>query len=482
MASKLNLEVLVNVKGAEKLSGLGGNLQKTGANLSKFVTLPLLGIGVAAGKMALDAQKSTDKLNAAFANMGAKSGKTLEELNAQADAFGEATVFDDEGIREAQAALLKFGTVSGDAFDQALQASADWAAATGTDVVSATDKLGRALADPTAGLGKLARAGILFTDQQKKQIAALQESGDLLGAQNIVLGAFQEKFAGTNAVMQASPAGATAQSFEDLANAGEDIGSVLLPPLASLARLLSGLARGFTSLDPGLQQFIVILGAVVAAVGPVIFVSGKLIGAFRAVGVAYRVLSALFLTNPFILLAAAVIAIAALIILNWDKIVGFLKKVWGVITSAVGGFVDKLTGAFEGLRDAVSFVWEGIIGIIKGAINGVIDVINGLFGFLNNIQIGIPEINVGPVHVGGGVIDPFNIALIPHLAEGGIIDSPTLALLGESGPEAVVPLSKGPMGETHFHSHIEVRGEEPFIRDEAGLVRANQRIAFLEGF
>lgn len=479
--ARLNLDVLVNVKGADKLTGLSGGLQRTGAKLSKFVTLPLLGVGAAATTMALDAQKSADKLNAAFANMGDTSGKTLAQLNEQADRLGEATIFDDENIREAQATLLKFGAVSGEAFDRALEASSNFAAATGQDAASGANALGKALADPIAGLSRLQRQGIIFTDSQKEQIAAMVESGDTLGAQNLILGEFERRFGETNAVMQASPAGQTAQSLEDLANAGEDIGAILLPPLATLAQGLSGLARGFQSLDPGIQTFILVIAGIVAAIGPVLFISGKLIGAFKAVGAAFNVLKLLMLTNPFVLLAAAVIAIAALIILNWDKISKFLGQVWGNIQKAVGGFVDKLKGAFEGLRDAVRFIWEGIVGIVKGAINGVIDVINGLFGFLNGIQIGIPEINVGPVHVGGGVIDPFNIGLIPHLAQGGIIDSPTLALLGESGPEAVIPLGQAGT-ETHFHSHIEIRGEEPFIRDEDGLVRVQQRIAFLEGF
>lgn len=479
--AKLNLDVLVDVKGAEKLQGLSGGLQRTGANLTKFVTLPLLGIGAASATMALNAQRSSDKLNAAYASMGSKSGKTLDELNKQADAFGEATVFDDEGIREAQAALLKFGAVSGDAFDEALKASADWAAQTGTDVPDAANALGRALADPTAALGRLARQGIIFSDSQKDQIKALQDSGDVAGAQQIILQKFADTFGHANEVMQASPAGQTAQAMEDLANAGEDIGAVLLPPLAALARGLSDLARWFTSLDPGIQQFIVIIAGVVAAVGPVVFIAGKLVGAFGAIGTAFRILSTLLLTNPFIALAAAVVAIAVLIIANWDKISKFLGEVWGNITKAVGGFVGKLQDAFQGLSDFVGDVWNAIAGFVKGGVNGIIDVINGLFGFLNGISIGIPEVNIGPVHIGGGTLDPFNIPLIPHLAEGGIITSPTLALIGEQGPEAVIPLDKAGGGQ-HFHSHIEVRGEEPFIRNEQGLVRANQRIAFLAGF
>ena len=481
MASKLKLQVDVDVTGAQKLQGLGGGLQRTGANLTKYVTLPLLTAAGAAAGLALTAQKSTDRLNAAFKSMGDTSGKTLEELNAQADALGEATVFDDEGIRDAQANLITFGTVSGESFDRAIEAAANWAAFSGKEVPDAAQILGRSLADPADALGRLSRMGIVFTDSQQEAIRAMVESGDTLGAQNAILEAFEERFGGVNQVMQDSPAGQTAQALEDLANAGEDIGAFLLPPLATLARFLSDLARAFTSLDPGVQGFIVGIGAVVAAIGPAIFIGGKLIGAFKAVGVAFNALKLLMLTNPFTALALAVAAIAALIILNWDKISKFLGEVWDKIAGGVKTLGNMLEGAWKRIQQTVTAVWDAVVGIIKGAINGVIDVINGFFGFLNGIQIGIPSIDVGPVHVGGGTIDPFNIPLIPRLAEGGIVDGATLALIGEKGPEAVVPLDKL-QGATEFHSHIEVRGEEPFIRNVADLNRAQQRLMFLEGF
>lgn len=478
----LNLNVLVDVKGAQKLTGLGAGMQQTGAKLSKYVTLPLLALGGASLAMAADAEKSAAKLTAAFKNMGSTSGKTLAELQSQAVELGENLTFDDEAFMEAQAALLSFGKVAGTEFDRAIQASADWAAATGGDLVTATKQLGFALADPIAGLTRLRRAGVVFTEQQQEQVKALVASGDSLGAQNVLLQAFEDRYAGVNAALANTSAGQAAQALEDLTNAGEDIGAVFLPVLASLAKGLSSVARWFTSLDPAVQTFIVTIAGVVAAVGPVLFVAGKLIGSFKAIGAAFTVLKVLLLANPFVALAAAVLAIAALIILNWDKISKFLGDTFKGIMVGVMAFVRMFTGAFEGLKRIVEFIWNGIGSIIRGAINGVIDVLNAFFGFLNGFQIGIPEINVGPVHVGGGVIDPFNIGMIPRLAEGGIITSPTLALLGEGGEdEAVIPLGKG-FGETHFHSHIEVKGQEPFIRNEDDLIRTQQRIAFLEGF
>ena len=480
--ARLNLEVLVNVKGQEKLSGLGGGLQRTGANLTKFVTLPLLGIGAASTAMALEAEKSGAKLEAAFKNMGKTSGKTLDQLEQQADDLGQLTVFDDEQIKEAQAALLSFGVVSGETFDRSIQAAADYAAATGKDVVGATQALGKALADPEAGLARLTRAGVIFTDAQKEQVAALQASGDTLGAQEVILAAFEDRYRSTNEVLQSTSAGQAAQAFEDLQNAGEEIGAAFLPVLASLAQGLSGVAKWFIALPEPMKGFIVTFGVILAAIGPAAFVIGKLVGAFKGVIVVFNLLKIALLTNPFTALAVAVAAIAALIILNWDKILAFLKATWAAIQKALSGVVKFFTEAWEGLVAATTTAWNAVVGIIKGVINGIIDVINGLFGFLNGIQIGIPEVNVGPVHIGGGVIDPFNIPLVPHLAEGGIITRPTLALIGESGPEAVVPLDQQTGSGVHFHSHIEVKGEDPFIRNEEDLIRVQQRVAFLEGF
>lgn len=48
------------------------------------------------------------------------------------------------------------------------------------------------------------------------------------------------------------------------------------------------------------------------------------------------------------------------------------------------------------------------------------------------------------------------VAAIPALAEGGIVTRPTLALIGEAGPEAVVPLSRGGIGSGLTIDRIEI--------------------------
>ncbi len=69
------------------------------------------------------------------------------------------------------------------------------------------------------------------------------------------------------------------------------------------------------------------------------------------------------------------------------------------------------------------------------------------------------------------------------MALGGIVTRPTLAMLGERGPEAVVPLRQGPGGpgepqvvEQHFHTHINIEGAiSPDVLDEV-IEQINDRV------
>jgi len=81
---------------------------------------------------------------------------------------------------------------------------------------------------------------------------------------------------------------------------------------------------------------------------------------------------------------------------------------------------------------------------IKGAINSVIGSINGFIRAVNSIKVSFP----GKKLTGLPDIPAFSVGMpqipeIPSLARGGIVTRPTLAMLGESGPEAVVPLGRG---------------------------------------
>ena len=84
---------------------------------------------------------------------------------------------------------------------------------------------------------------------------------------------------------------------------------------------------------------------------------------------------------------------------------------------------------WDGFKGIVISAWEGIKGAVKSGINWVIRKINAFINQANRIASKVPGIPSIP-----------NIA---ELAKGGIVTKPTFAMLGEKGPEAVVPLKKG---------------------------------------
>lgn len=116
-----------------------------------------------------------------------------------------------------------------------------------------------------------------------------------------------------------------------------------------------------------------------------------------------------------------------------NGIVNLVRGIPGKI-GALGGLMARagknlLQSFLDGMKNAAGFI-GGIAGnvwsAVKGLLNGAIDKINNALEF----RIDTP----GP---GGFDINPPNI---PHLAKGGTVTKPTLALIGEDGPEAVVPL------------------------------------------
>ena len=69
--------------------------------------------------------------------------------------------------------------------------------ALGQDTTTSAMQLGKALNDPIKGMTALRRVGVTFTEAQEKQIKKLQESGDTMGAQKIILRELRDEFGGS---------------------------------------------------------------------------------------------------------------------------------------------------------------------------------------------------------------------------------------------------------------------------------------------
>lgn len=100
-----------------------------------------------------------------------------------------------------------------------------------------------------------------------------------------------------------------------------------------------------------------------------------------------------------------------------NSVVGFFGGIWGRIS----GFLGNVG---SGIKNAFSSAFDSVKGIASGAINWVIDKINGVIRGVNNTAGKLPGVP--------------KISEIPRLYTGGQVTHGGFAIVGESGPEAVM--------------------------------------------
>lgn len=265
-----------------------------------------------------------------------------------------------------------------------------------------------------------------------------------------------------------------------------ELGENILPILTPFLQLLLGVVKAFGAMPEPLQTVIVALGLVATAIlaigsavaflAPVIagfktfavligaaniggviagwlpvIVSG-LTGVVGAVKAAGALILAVF-SGPVgwtILAVAAVVAMAVAFrkplgdfarwLWNWgEPIRKFWVDLWyGVVGNATKSF-DVLRSAMTRVADFIKGVWSGMINAIKSVIRGLLQMV------VSSINIVGGQVNrlIGAFNRLPGPDVPFVPQLsVPAFAKGGYVDGSTLAMVGEAGPEYIIPESK----------------------------------------
>jgi hypothetical protein len=133
---------------------------------------------------------------------------------------------------------------------------------------------------------------------------------------------------------------------------------------------------------------------------------------------------------------------------TWDGFIGFITGIWDGFKegfdNVVNGFKTIFENVFNGIKSFFVGIVNGYISIFENFINFVIDGINGMINLLNKVQINIPATPFSDALTIGLNLPNLSRLAIPRiaLAEGGYVDRPTNALIGEAGPEVVMPLDR----------------------------------------
>jgi hypothetical protein len=209
-------------------------------------------------------------------------------------------------------------------------------------------------------------------------------------------------FGGATATAAETAAGKMAILRNSIDETKESVGAALLPAMEAVLPFIQAFAD-WAQENPGV--FLAIAGTI------------------GAIAVSIMAVNFAMALNPFSAIAAG---IAVLVV---ALVIGYKKFEW--FRDGINGIINFIIGTFENMAN----MWVKAINILIGAYNAIPFVDN--VGKLNEVSLG--RIGETQASIGSGFGREGGI---PAMAQGGIVRSATLALIGEKGPEAVIPLDR----------------------------------------
>lgn len=502
---KLVVDILADAsRFASEVTKADGYTKRLKGSMKALGSSMAIGVGAAGaaafafGKSALDAaidaEKAQKAVEATIKSTGGAANVTAKDIDKFASKMQMKTGIDDEAIKKSQALLLGFKSVRNESgkgnkiFNRASVAMLDLGAKLGsTD--SAAKALGRALTDPVNGLKGLKGAGVVLTDSQKETIKNLVETGDLLGAQKIVL----DEVTGATGGFAESQVTAGDKAKLAFGEIQEKIGAGLLPVAEKLGTwvtdtFIPGIERFWKEHGPKIidvfEKFKKALKKIGETLGPVVLEGLKALGKFikdnkDAIATGIGVIAGALLVYTGAVTAAGIAS--GISAIGFGILEAVTSPIWGtilltsaaflgliaalgatgdlfpvIIDSAKSWFeiIKKIPDLFRGIWREIIPIVNGMIGLFEGLVNSIIDAVNRIIYAINLVKPGKDLAEIGHVTLGRfqqtGITDTretFQSGGVVRMAEGGLVTRATRAIVGEAGPEAVIPLEQLGFGQ-----------------------------------
>lgn len=350
--------VLGGILGAEAIGGVGEFLKSSVDAAEK-------------------AQIAFNLTAAAVKSTGAAAGVSATDVKELSDKIALVAGVMPDVVQSAANMVLRFTNIRNvgvdKVFDETTQAATDMAAAlaggvpTADGITAAALKLGKALQDPAAGLSALSRVGLKFTIDQQAQIKSMEKSGNVIGAQQLMLAAVATKFGGS-AAAAATPLQKLSTQFELLK---ERAGAQILPMFEHLASTLLGLVNPVVHVASAIKDFLgahwQVLASIAGAIGLVI--AGLKLWEFwtNMVKKAWLLLDAVAFGTPWMLIIGGIIAIVI-----------YLMTKFGAVRNVVA---DVVQFCMRILGDMAQFIVNAVVGSVETLLHvlGSIPIIGGPF-------------------------------------------------------------------------------------------------------
>lgn len=385
--------------------------------------------GAAAAKAAMEDQKSAAELARTLKVSTLATDKQVAATEDMISSMTLATGVADTDLRNALGTLAR-GMGSAELASKNLQLAMDISAATGKDLTSVSEALSKAYNGQTTALAKLdpSMRGLV------KEGASFTELGKIM----------ETTFGGAATAAAETAEGRFKRMNVAIGEAQESIGAALIPIIEKMLPYLEKLATWVGENT----DLVVALGVAFGGIAAAVLVVNTAMKAWTviqtAATVAQKAFNLAMAASPWVIATAAIVAIGVAIVAAYKKFEPFRE-----IVDSIG---EALKAAFTGTVDALKTAVGVYLGIYKTLFNSIAKAWNNTIGKLSfKVPSWVPGIG------GKG----FDVPNIPELAQGGIVTAPTLALIGEAGPEAVVPLDR--MGSMNGGGNItiNVTGADP---------------------
>jgi len=355
-----------------------------------------------------------------------------------------------------------------------------------------------------------ARYGLLMQETAKTQGDFANTSDGLANSQRILQANFQDMQATVGGALLPAFASLTAGLLPLVEQLGPVLGNTvesLTPAIEDLGAQIPGLLQGFIPLIPVLGQLATLFLDLIAQLLPfvvdlfsallpiltemvpvIISVAEDALGLFIPLLLDLTSVIAPIINNFLPIFSQLFEALAPIILQLVDAllplieillpiltdlfllllpILGLVAQIIGVVLVAaitlfsnvlqgfnvfLDAFVDSFKAVWQSIADFFANLINGLIGAFEGFVNGAIRGINSVINAMNSIRFRIPDWIPGLGGKSFGLdLRTLNEISLPRvaLAEGGIVTGPMNALIGEAGPEAVIPLNKMPKGNTY---------------------------------
>jgi hypothetical protein len=394
-------------KGFKDLEGAQAKAKYALGKANKYAAVALGGLVAGLGdavKGAMEDEQAQKMLARQLQKTTAATDSQIAGVESYITAQGKLKGVTDDELRPAMAGLVR-ATMDIDEAQKAATLSMDIAAAKGISLETVTKAMEKAYGGNMTALAKLSPE----LRQMIKDGASMEE----------VMAEMAVTFGGAATDSANTAAGSMKRLGVALGEAKEGVGAALLPILEKAL--------------PVLQSF-----ATWAQDNPTLITAVAV--AFGALAAAVVLVNAAMALNPAVLITAGIVALGVALVMAYKK--------FDTFRAVVNAVINQVASNFE-------FMANAFITMINVVIKGINLIKPGKdIGSLGQVSLG----RMGGDGSAAGGANPAGLDY-KAMATGGVVTSPTFALIGEAGPEAVIPLDK--MGGMGGGVTINVNGGDP---------------------